>query len=123
MITPSLDLKYFGGQVILLAPRAAWSLLRSTSGSSFAGIGLSVGLLANAFVIVRVHWAICAAAVLAPYAAYISLEPALHVHPWQTALWQGASWRAAFRMAFYFPWALGICLINTGRPGTERAVS
>lgn len=73
-----------------------------------------VGLCANAFVIVPVHWAICVAAVLAPYVAYLSLDPALHAHTLQVA----------FRMAFYFPWALGICLINAGRPAsTGNAVS
>lgn len=110
MLTPAIGLHVVGAQAFVLAPKAIVLLLESRPSSPLAALGLVIGLAANAIVFLRVSWPTCLCAVLAPWVAWIDLE-------WHA---QGVSLTTPFVVAFYFPWACGIALINGSRQHPQQ---
>jgi len=102
--TPSTDLKRLGAQVFLQLPGVVVHLLHGTGPQVLIAIGLLVGLAANLLCILRVPALLCIGAVLAPFVALLALvlrmdQPVISM----------------VRMTFYFPWAVGLVLLQLGR--------
>jgi hypothetical protein len=110
MLTPAAALHIVGAQAFVLAPKAILMLLDSSPSSPLAALGLAIGLAANAILLVRVTPSICALAIVAPWLAWIDLS--WHMH--------GVTLAAPFDVTFYFPWAIGIALINAARAAVPR---
>jgi uncharacterized protein (DUF2062 family) len=113
MLTPAAGPRIVGVQALVLAPKAILILLESRPSSPLPALGLALGLAANLIPFVRVAPAVCVSAVLAPWLAWIQLS-------WHA---QGFSLTAPFVLTFYFPWAVGIVLLNSTRGGVpQRAI-
>jgi hypothetical protein len=106
LVTPGADLKSYGAKMLMLAPYYGYLELSSASLTGrILGLALFAGFAANLSVCMRLPRAIAVASILAPwaaFAAYVSLIGPVRL-------------QALLRIAYFFPWALGIALINVER--------
>jgi hypothetical protein len=105
MVTPARNLTLIGAALFLRLPSGILAFFGSHPANPLPGICASIGLAANLLVWVRVPWALSLVAVLTPWVALIWLNGGSPAQVLGTV----SGW------LFYYPWALGIVLINAGR--------
>ncbi len=112
LATPGADLKTTGAKMLLLAPLYGCSELSSTTlAGKMAGVALLAGFAANLSVFVRAPRGLHIAAILAPWAAFAAF--AYLVNPITAG--------KLLRIAYFFPWAVGIALVNVAQMITSQS--
>jgi hypothetical protein len=106
-ITPSLDGRQFGATAFVQSARFAWHLL--TTGSPLVGLCVMLGWLANFSILLRLPTWLRVVAIIAPWFAFAVVLTQLPA-------------RATFFLYFY-PWAIGIALIQASRCSSMNAAS
>ena len=106
LATPGADLRSFGARMLVFAPIYGISELSSQNlAGKLVGISLLVAFAANISVFVPLPRWLRIAAILAPWAAFAAY--AFRVHP--------VTADKLLRIAYSFPWAIGLALINAAR--------
>ncbi len=106
-VTPSADGRQFGATAFVDSVRLAWHLF--IAGSVLPGLAVTLGWLANFSVFLRLPNWLRVIAAIAPWAAFAVVLTKLPARP-------------AFFLYFY-PWAVGIALIQAARCSSRKAAS
>jgi len=106
LVTPGADLKSFGAKMLILAPYyGSLALTSANLAGKVLGIALLAGFAANLSVGMRLPQVLRIAAILAPWASFAAYA----------AMIGPLTLQALLRIAYFFPWAIGIALINLER--------
>lgn len=106
LVTPGADLKSIGAKMLILAPYYGCIELSSARlAGKFLGLALLAGFAANLSVCMRLPRALGVAAILAPWAPFAAYVASIGP----------VTLQALMRIAYFFPWAIGIALINAER--------
>jgi hypothetical protein len=107
MVTPSADLHEIGAMMFAVVP--GWGVMLLFSGDFTAfliGVSLLAGVAANASLFTRLPIWVRIVAIAAPWITYA------------TYLFSGLlppNTQRAFALPFFFPWAIGLALINVAQ--------
>jgi hypothetical protein len=114
MVVPSSDLKEIGAEWFVSGPVYGISFLFSGTVTGFlVGVSLLAGVAANASLFVRVPVWTRIAAIVVPWSTYATF----------LVLGRPVDLEKAFSIPYFFPWAVGIALVNIAQIREEKAKS